>query len=540
MGSVDELSTDSVKDIIDHVRKGKRKRPDKDSICREAELRHGLDKDTVAHMLDKLTLENKLYIKESYFVNESQVNENDQLSDIVLHEEPKLTEVDDKQTTVECNESKARLSPTHPINPARITKADSIHADSNIFQTAGDLARSVIDLNQQLGKECDLNLRLLEENFNLKSLLGLNNKRLQETINEQSFDTLDNESELDESPKIVYENIQVENNNGNDKKCTKTNKNNRKRNNKRRNKKARSSAQIDLTLDGTPSGDQNNQNVGSNAGIILNAEAQISAESSSKKQQPSANSLADGYSPVIENSQQPSANSLADDSSPVNENSQPSTSATSCENSNSKVPNKKNVPAVGENQPSTSNILYENKKTKLWVKRQKRSAVILGDSIVKNINAWELKKKIGENNNIYVKCFNGANIKDMHSYAKPSIERKPNLIILHIGKNDLAQRRNEAEKSAVQIAHEIIELANEMRVNGTEVVISGLVPRGDEFETKRKRVNLILADLCSENDYAFIEHTNIDASKHLNQSRIHLNRTGANLFESNLVRALRY
>ena len=57
------------------------------------------------------------------------------------------------------------------------------------FQTADDLARSVIDLNQLLGKERDLNLRLLEENFNLKSLLGLNNNRLQENINEQSFNT---------------------------------------------------------------------------------------------------------------------------------------------------------------------------------------------------------------------------------------------------------------------------------------------------------------------------------------------------------------
>ena len=102
-----------------------------------------------------------------------------------------------------------------------------------------------------------------------------------------------------------------------------------------------------------------------------------------------------------------------------------------------------------------------------------------------------VEEKIGENNNIYVECCNGANIKDMHSYSKPTIERKPNLIILHICTNDVAQRRNEAEKSAVQIAHEIIELANEMRVNDTEVVISGLVPRCDEFETKRKRVNLI-------------------------------------------------
>ena len=180
-----------------------------------------------------------------------------------------------------------------------------------------------------------------------------------------------------------------------------------------------------------------------------------------------------------------------------------------------------------EGRPSTSS-------------KNKRSAVILGDSIVKNVCGWELKEKCGQNNNVYVKCFNGANIKDMHSYAKPSIERKPNVIILHIGTNDLAPRRNEAEKSEVQIAHEIIDLANEMRLNDTEVVISGLVPRGDEYEMKRKRVNLILADLCSENNYAFIEHTNIDASKHLNKSLIHLNRAGDNLFETNLVRALRY
>ena len=164
----------------------------------------------------------------------------------------------------------------------------------------------------------------------------------------------------------------------------------------------RSSAQIDLTGDGTPSGDQNNQTFGSNADITLNADAQISAESSAKKQHPNVNSLADGYSSVNENCQQASANALPDDSSPVIKNSQPSTSATSCEHSNSKVPNKedvstndkKNFPAVGENQPSTSNILNENtkshnKKTKLWSKRQKRSAVIFGDSLVKNINAWE-------------------------------------------------------------------------------------------------------------------------------------------------------
>ena len=86
-----------------------------------------------------------------------------------------------------------------------------------------------------------------------------------------------------------------------------------------------------------------------------------------------------------------------------------------------------------------------------------------------------------------------------------------------------------------------IELKLKWQLSATiEVVISGLVPRGDDLETKRKRVNLILAGLCSENDYAFIEHTNVDAAKHLSQCQIHLIRADANLFESTLIRTLRY
>ena len=72
-----------------------------------------------------------------------------------------------------------------------------------------------------------------------------------------------------------------------------------------------------LTQDGGPSGDQNNQNAGSNAGITLNADVQISAKSSAKKLQLNAYSLADGYFPVNANSQQPSATSSPDESSSV-------------------------------------------------------------------------------------------------------------------------------------------------------------------------------------------------------------------------------
>ena len=208
-----------------------------------------------------------------------------------------------------------------------------------------------------------------------------------------------------------------------------------------------------------------------------------------------------------------------------------------------------NPPGNSSNSNNDNNTDNAN-KMKLGGKGPKRSAVILGDSIVKNIHSWKLKEKCGHNENVYVKCFNGANIRNMHSYAKPYVvilpnpmssnERKPNVVILHIGTNDLSPKRNEEDKSAVQIAQEVIELAKGIRENDIEVIISDLVSRGDEYETKRKRVNLILADLCSENNYAFIEHASIVASKHLNKSLIHLNKASDNLLEGNIVRALCY
>ena len=201
--------------------------------------------------------------------------------------------------------------------------------------------------------------------------------------------------------------------------------------------------------------------------------------------------------------------------------------------------------------PSTSGIANSSlaKKAKEVAKQlpsptinynKRRAAVIIGDSLVKNIKAWELKEKCDSSDKVYVKCFNGATIKDMKSYIQPTIERKPNLIVLHTGTNDLSLKLNNEQKSELQIANEIFELAKSIKENGIEVVISGLLPRGDRLETNRKRVNLILADLCTENNYAFLEHPNIDPSKHLNSSKVHLNRMGDCAFENNLLRALNF
>ena len=156
------------------------------------------------------------------------------------------------------------------------------------------------------------------------------------------------------------------------------------------------------------------------------------------------------------------------------------------ETSNNSVgDSKKNICSSGKKDEDLTSYAAATKGKARTAK--KRSAVIISDSMIKNINGWELKEKIRNNGIVHVKKFSSATTRDMHSYTIPTIKKKPNLVVLHVGTNDLPLKRGEEEKSEVQIAQEIIELANEIKENNIEVIISGLVARGDDYEEKEEK-----------------------------------------------------
>ena len=154
--------------------------------------------------------------------------------------------------------------------------------------------------------------------------------------------------------------------------------------------------------------------------------------------------------------------------------------------------------------------------------------------MVKNVKGWKLKPLCNKNEYIYVYDFPGATIKDMKSYSLPSIEKKPDMLILHCGTNDLKTKNSE-----VEISEEIISLAKSVQSNGIDVLVSGLIARGDELEGKRQKTNFVLSDMCFESSITFVDHPNIQANKHLNRSHLHLNRLGDNILATNLLEASR-
>ena len=93
------------------------------------------------------------------------------------------------------------------------------------------------------------------------------------------------------------------------------------------------------------------------------------------------------------------------------------------------------------------------------------------------------------------------------------------------------------KKNEVQIAEEMFGLAKSIEQEKISTTVSGLIARKDPFEERRRRVNLILADMCFESKLRYIDHPNIDPAKHINRSKLHLNSHGDNILMDNLFKA---
>lgn len=63
---------------------------------------------------------------------------------------------------------------------------------------------------------------------------------------------------------------------------------------------------------------------------------------------------------------------------------------------------------------------------------------ILGDSMIKMLKPSRLQRSIGKKT--VVKTFPGASVADMKHYVKPTLEKNPELIILHVGTNDIPKK----------------------------------------------------------------------------------------------------
>ena len=115
--------------------------------------------------------------------------------------------------------------------------------------------------------------------------------------------------------------------------------------------------------------------------------------------------------------------------------------------------------------------------------KNEKSIFVIGDSMVKHLNGWEMSKKLNANCKVFVKTFSGAKTTCMNDYVKPSVRSSPDRFILHVGTNDLS-----SDKSSEEIARSTIDLATSIKNEKHGVSISNIIIRADDKKTRRKEV----------------------------------------------------
>ena len=146
-----------------------------------------------------------------------------------------------------------------------------------------------------------------------------------------------------------------------------------------------------------------------------------------------------------------------------------------------KVASQKNVtlqnqeisPEKNFTQSSTEkHISHDTRASNSKRSGNKKSVIILRETMTKLLNGSEMAKKIQSNYKIYVKTFSGAAVSCMEDYIKPSLKNPPDHFILHVGTNDLS-----SEKCSMEIAESVINMACRLKNEIHDVSASTVILR---------------------------------------------------------------
>ena len=83
-----------------------------------------------------------------------------------------------------------------------------------------------------------------------------------------------------------------------------------------------------------------------------------------------------------------------------------------------------------------------------------------------------------------------------------------------------------SSKTASQISRSVIDVTLSLKSETNTVTISQIVSRKGSLNNKTQEIYNRLINICDERDITFVDHTDgIDTEGHLNQSKVHLNKS---------------
>ncbi|XP_057290263.1 rho GTPase-activating protein gacU-like [Hydractinia symbiolongicarpus] len=119
------------------------------------------------------------------------------------------------------------------------------------------------------------------------------------------------------------------------------------------------------------------------------------------------------------------------------------------------------------NESKTTNNNINNKK----------HVIIIGDSMVKEINP----RGISRYHKVDVRSHSAATTSDLIDHIKPYVRKKPDIIVIHIGTNDLTNKVNTRKK----IKNVIAAIREIDRDQNIEIILSSIIGRKDQDLTAK-------------------------------------------------------
>ena len=144
-------------------------------------------------------------------------------------------------------------------------------------------------------------------------------------------------------------------------------------------------------------------------------------------------------------------------------------------------------------------------KINFKINTRKKSVYNVWDSMVKEVNGFELSKYIKHKYSVRVTFHSSAKTSCINHHVKPVTQnQEADHIILHTGTNDLS-----SDKTPVQICNDIVNLASSIKDKYIKVTISKIVERNDALNEKVVLVNEYLSKICKTIGLPIIKHHNI-------------------------------
>ena len=110
----------------------------------------------------------------------------------------------------------------------------------------------------------------------------------------------------------------------------------------------------------------------------------------------------------------------------------------------------------------------------MTMKRRHSNIAVLGDSMLKHLNPRSIQHDI--DHKVTIKSFPGTGVEEMIPYVRPTLQKNPNHVILHVGMNDLQSKSPDTLITAISKVGEVITKEG----RGTDLMLSEIIPRNDD------------------------------------------------------------